>query len=56
LGAPGAAILMPLRFFLSVASPRADRSNAAIRLVYAGAISLAVAILILGIGLLRTAT
>jgi hypothetical protein len=56
LGAPGAAILMPLGFFLSVASPRADRSNTAIRLVNAGAISLAVAILILGIGLLRAAT
>src|ERR1017187_2173235 len=32
LGVPGAAILMPLGFFLSVASPHADRPNGAIQL------------------------
>jgi hypothetical protein len=53
LGAPAAAILMPLGFFLSVVSPRADRPNGAILLVYVGAVSLAVAVLILGIGLVR---
>src|SRR5713101_2292168 len=44
LGAPCAAILMPLGFFLSVASPQATRPNGLIRLVYSGALILALAI------------
>jgi hypothetical protein len=51
LGAPSAAILMPLGFFLSVTSPRATKPSGAIKLVYAGAILLAIAMLTLGIGL-----
>jgi hypothetical protein len=46
-------ILMPLGFFLSVASPRASRPNKIIWLVYAGAAALAIATVTLGIGLLR---
>jgi hypothetical protein len=46
-------ILMPLGFFLSVASPRAERPNRMILFVYAGAVLLAVGALTLGIGLLR---
>jgi hypothetical protein len=45
-------ILMPLGFFLSVASPRADRPNALISLVYLGAVVLAAGVLTLGINLL----
>src|SRR5437773_859840 len=55
LGAPCAAILMPLGFFQSVASPRAARPNGLIGLVYAGAVILALAIVVLGIGLIRAA-
>jgi hypothetical protein len=46
-------ILMPIGFFLSVASPRAERPNRMILSVYAGAVLLAVGALTLGIGLLR---
>jgi hypothetical protein len=53
LGVPGAAILMPLGFFLSVASPHADRPNGAIQLVYWGAALLGISVLILGVGLVR---
>jgi hypothetical protein len=53
LGVPAAAILMPAGFFLSVGSPRAETPNGAIRLVYAGAAIMAVALLILGVGLVR---
>jgi len=45
-------ILMPLGFFLSVASPRAERPNALIALVYLGAGVLAAGVLTLGINLL----
>lgn len=49
-----APILMPLGFFLSVVSPRAERPNAMIALVYLGGLSLAVGAVTLGIGLLTT--
>ena len=45
-------ILMPLGFFLSVASPRAERPNRLIALVPLGGIALAVGAVTLGIGLL----
>ena len=48
-----APILMPLGFFLSVASPRAQRPNRMILFTYAGGLLLAVGTLTLGIGLLR---
>jgi hypothetical protein len=45
-------ILMPLGFFLSVASPRAEQPNGLIYLVPLGGFSLSVGAVILGIGLL----
>jgi len=53
IGIPAAAILIPLGFFLSVLSPRSERPNGAIQLVYLGAVILAISVLILGIGLVR---
>jgi len=53
LGVPLAAILMPAGFFFSVTNPSASEANAAIYLIYAGAIALAASVLTLGIGLLR---
>lgn len=47
-----APILMPLGFFLSVASPQAERPNNMIVLVYLGGLSLGVGAVTLGIGLL----
>ena len=51
---PAAAILLPAAFFLSVLSPEATEPNAMIYLAYFGAVSLAVGLLVLGAGLLRT--
>ena len=50
---PAAAILLPVAFFLSVLSPDATEPNALIYLAYVGAVSLAVGVLVLGIGLVR---
>jgi hypothetical protein len=52
LGAPCAAILMPLGFFLSVAPSRAEKPNGLIALVYAGALTLALSTVLLGLMLL----
>lgn len=52
-GAPAAAILIPLAFFLSVASPSATKPNGLMNLAYVGAVCLAAAVLTLGIGLIR---
>jgi hypothetical protein len=48
-----APILMPLGFFLSAASPRAEKPNALIALVPLGGLALAVGAVTLGIGLLN---
>ena len=50
---PAAAILLPAAFFLSVLSPEATEPYACSNLAYAGAASLAVGLLVLGIGLIR---
>jgi uncharacterized membrane protein len=50
---PAAAILLPLAFFLSVLSPEATEPNAMIYLAYVGAVSLAVGLLTLVVGLVR---
>jgi hypothetical protein len=50
---PADAILLPLAFFLSVLSPEAEEPNAMIYLAYVGAVSLAVGLLTLGVGLVR---
>ena len=52
IAVPLAAILIPLGFFLSV-SFTPDRPNQWIWSVYAGALSLAIGVLVLGIGLIR---
>jgi hypothetical protein len=44
-------ILMPLGFFLSVASPRSQQPNSFIYLVPAGGLSLSIGAVVLGIGL-----
>jgi len=48
-----APILMPLGFFLSVASPRSERPNGLIYLVPLGGVSLSVGAIALGVGLVR---
>jgi hypothetical protein len=53
LGAPVAAIFIPSAFFLSVVLPAATQANAFIYLVYPGALSLAAAVITLGVGLIR---
>lgn len=53
LGVPLAAILIPLGFFVSVASPQSTEPNSAINLIYAGAVILALSVVTLGVGLLR---
>jgi hypothetical protein len=52
-GLAAAPILAPLGFFLSVAKPRVERPNRMIILVYLAGLSLAVAAVTLGVGLLR---
>ncbi len=54
-GAPIAAILIPAAFFLSVASPTATQPNGLMNLAYVGALFLAVAVLSLGVGMIRAA-
>src|SRR5262249_6644520 len=54
-GAPVSANLIPMAFFLSVASPRATQPNGLMNLAYIGAVFLAAAILTLGVGLIRAA-
>ena len=48
-----APILMSLGFFLSVVSPKAERPNGLINLIYLAALLLAVGVVTLGIGLFR---
>src|SRR5262249_40320007 len=55
IGAPIAAILIPSAFFLSVVSPTAKQPNGIITLAYVGAVFLAIAVVTLGIGLIRAA-
>ncbi len=50
---PSAAIFLPVAFFLSVVSPTATEPNGLIYLAFVGAVVLAIALVILGIGLLR---
>ena len=53
IGVPLAAILLRTGFFLSMTPSTAVEPNGFIALVYAGAASLAVGVLTLGVGLLR---
>lgn len=55
IAVPLAAILISAGFFLSMLPPSATQPGPAVGLVYAGAVSLAVGVLLLGVGLLRSA-
>ena len=54
LGVPLAAILMPLGFFLSSSTPGATAPNGLVVLLWLGALSLAVGVITLGVGLVRS--
>lgn len=54
IGVPLSAILISAGFFLSVLSPTATQASGAVSLIYAGAIILALGVVTLGIGLLRS--
>jgi hypothetical protein len=53
VGVPLAAILISAGFFFSVLPPTATQPNGAVSLIYLGAVVLAVAVVSLGIGLLK---
>lgn len=55
LGVPVAAILVPAGFFLSVVSPQSTAPGPLLYLVYPGAVSLALGVVTLGVGLIRSA-
>ena len=55
IAVPLAAILIPLGFFLSMLPPGANEPGRAVVLIYAGAFSLALGVLLLGVGLIRSA-
>jgi len=54
IGVPLAAILISAGFFLSVLPPTTREASGAVALIYVGALVLAIAVLLLGIGLLRS--
>jgi len=54
IGVPLSAILISAGFFLSVLPPTATQASGAVSLIYTGAVLLAVGVITLGIGLLRT--
>jgi hypothetical protein len=51
---PAAAILLPAAFFFSVLSPDAREPNGFIYLAYIGAVVLAIGLITLGVGIIRT--
>jgi len=53
IGVPLSAILISSGFFFSVLPPAASRASGAVALIYTGAVILALAVVTLGIGLLR---
>jgi hypothetical protein len=55
-GIPSAAIILPVAFFFSVLTPDATKPNTMINLAYVGAVVLALAVVTLGIGLIRRPT
>jgi len=54
IGVPASAILISAGFFFSMLSPAAAVPSRAVYLIYAGAAVLAVSVITLGIGLLRS--
>ena len=55
IGVPLAAILISAGFFFSVLPPTATEPSGAVSLIYVGAVVLAIAVISLGIGLVRAA-
>ncbi|MGD0303417.1 MAG: hypothetical protein ABSC71_01155 [Candidatus Acidiferrales bacterium] len=55
IGVPLSAILISAGFFFSMLPPSAAEPGGAITLVYVGAVVLAISVITLGIGLIRTA-
>jgi len=55
LGTPIAAVLIPMGFFLSVASPRATAPDGWISAIWLGVASLGLSVLTLGVLLIRSA-
>jgi len=55
IAVPLAAILIPAGFFLSLLSPTATQPSSSVGLIYAGAAVLAAGVLLLGVGLIRSA-
>jgi hypothetical protein len=54
IGVPLSAILISSGFFFSVLPPTATQPSGAVSLIYAGAVILALAVVTLGVGLLRS--
>jgi hypothetical protein len=54
IGVPLAAILISAGFFSSVLPPTTTEAGGAVALIYVGALVLAIAVLLLGVGLLRS--
>jgi len=54
-GFPLAALLLPIAYFLSIVRPSAERPNRLVNLAYVGGVVLTVAMVTLGVGLLRAA-
>jgi hypothetical protein len=54
IGVPLSAILISVGFFFSVLPPTATQASGAVALIYAGAVILAVGVVTLGVGLLRS--
>jgi len=54
IGLPLAAILISSGFFFSMLPPTASEASGAVSLIYAGAVILALAVVTLGVGLLRS--
>jgi hypothetical protein len=55
IAVPLAAILIPTGFFLSMLSPTAVQPSSVVGLIYVGAVALAAGVLLLGVGLIRSA-
>ena len=55
IAVPLAAILIPAGFFLSMLPPTAAQPSGAVALIYVGAVCLAAGVLLLGVGLIRSA-
>ena len=53
IGVPLSAVLISAGFFFSALPPTASQANGAVSLIYVGAVVLALAVVSLGIGLLR---